>query len=117
MMEAANGDQSKINKIREFVLDNSLEAHEKGFMSTTMDKNIALDFASPKPSDVKKTPKMLWILDTKPNTKGAYLDPLNLEGKCSFEKEILLQKDTDIKIKDMAFKDGIWLVKGEVSNI
>ena len=85
-------------------------------MSTTMDKNIALDFASHKPSDTKKTPKMLWILDTKSNTKGAYLDPLNLEGKCSFEKEILLQKDTDIKIKDMAFKDGIWLVKGEVSN-
>lgn len=116
MMASARGDQNKINKIREFVLDNSLEATEKGFMSTTMDKSIALDFASPKPSDTGRVPKMVWILDTKPNTKGAYLDPLNLGGKASFEKEVLLQRDSNIKIKDINFKDGLWYVKGEVSN-
>lgn len=114
MRDAANkNDTKKINKIREYILDNKVKAHNAGFLSTSLDKDIAKDFAKPTATSESG---IIFELTTKPNTKGAYMEALGINNILTAENEVLLQKGSDITIKDCSFVNGQWIVKGEVSN-
>ena len=114
MREAAkHNNTKKINKIREYILDHDVKAHNAGFLSTSLDKDIAKDFA--KPTSISEN-GIIFELTTKPNTKGVYMEALGINNILTAENEVLLQKASDITIKDCNFVDGQWIIKGEVSN-
>lgn len=107
-----NVDKDKLNKIREFLMNNEIVAKQPSFMSTTMDKNVAYEYYI----EPQKGANVLFELTTKPNTKGAFVEQLTKRNNLSFEREVLLQRDSNIKLNDVKFKDGQWFVFGEVSN-
>ena len=55
-------------------------------------------------------------MKTKPNTKGAFLEQLPGRDYLAHEKEVLLQKGSDLRISDVKFENGYWTVVGEVAN-
>ncbi|MBR1754648.1 hypothetical protein IJ732_07425 [bacterium] len=97
------------SKVKEILLDNEISAVQHGFLSTSMDKSLAKRFARN---------HILWEFTTEPNTKGLYIEGVNLNGIFSDEKEVLLQKDSKITIQSADY-DGSknsWYIKAKVSN-
>lgn len=110
MKEAATyNDENMINEIKELVLDNEITAVQPGFMSTTLNHGM---------SDAFALNRIDWEFEVAPNTKGAYIDASNLVNLFSRENEVLLQKGSKIKIKDIEFDNEkcVWKLKAEVSN-
>ena len=107
------GKQSDFDKVREFVLDNEIVATQKGFTSTSLKRLIGNNFAT---CSYDGHQKMLWEYQTVPGTKGAYIEPLTSISVLASENEVLLQKNSQIKIDDLYWEDGIWKAKGKISN-
>ncbi|MBR1753223.1 hypothetical protein IJ732_00150 [bacterium] len=109
MFDAANScENEEIDKLREFVLDNELSAIQPGFLSTSLSRNTASAFSFSAPRDKG----CIFEFKTAPNTKGAFADiSPGLD-----EYEVLLQKGSKIKINDMFYDHGTWIIQAEVSN-
>lgn len=107
-------DEKQINKIREYVLNHDITAHQPSFMSTSIDKSAVYDGFLSEVSNGKRN--VLFELKTKPNTKGAFLEQLPGREFLAQEKEVLLQKGSDLRISDVKFENGYWTVVGEVAN-
>lgn len=98
-----------VNQIREFVQDNKLTAIQAGFMSTSMNQERGSDF-------FKKG--FIWEITTAPNTKGVFVEGLNISSRYPSEDEVLLQKGTTLTINDIKFdkKEKRWTVFATASN-
>ena len=106
----------EMQKIKEFILDNDIQVKQKGFLSTTLNKNVAEDYAD-RGIMLKTTPRLIWELDVKPNSKAVLTEAVNLSGLGMNECELLFQKNSNILIKDMSYDNNynLWTIKGEVS--
>lgn len=111
MMNAKTPEQ--VNKVREFIMDNEITAHQPSFMSTSFDKHIANAFAASSYEFNQDSNTILWELKTTENTKGILLDTIKSDVS---EEEVLLQKGSSIKITDAHYCNGFWKLNGEVSN-
>ncbi|MBR1754649.1 hypothetical protein IJ732_07430 [bacterium] len=115
MFLAANSnDDNEILKMKEFVLDNEITVKMPAFTSTSLTENIALDFKD----NYIFNDKVVWKLDVAPNTKGTFVEGLYTNGHFKEQNEVLLQKGSQIKIKDLDFdkEEGCWMINGVVSN-
>ncbi|MBR1753222.1 hypothetical protein IJ732_00145 [bacterium] len=108
-LEEARFDKKRLQKLNEMFLDNEVIAHQPSFMSTTISKDLCNEFGHS---------GFYWELTTAPNTKAAYIEPLVINSCMDDEREVLLQKGSNIKIKGVEFDEKYlkWCVKGEVSN-
>lgn len=106
--------KQEISKIIEFVQDHQLTAKIPTFASTTLDKNVAVEFTEK--YSIKD--KLLWNLDVKPKTKGMFIEGLYTNGHFKGQNEVLLQKGSNIEIKniDYDYKNGCWTINGTVYN-
>ena len=93
-------------------MNNEIVAKQPSFMSTTMDKKVAYEYYV----EPQKGANVLFELTTKPNTKGVFVEQLTKRNNLSFEREVLLQRNSELKLKDVNFKNGFWTVSAEVSN-
>lgn len=110
MLEASLiNDRKKINKIKELVADNEITTIQSGFLSTTMNKNVSDKFARD---------QVVWEFETEPDTKGIFIEGLNMFGIYADEEEVLLQKNSKITLTDIDFNsdNGVWYIKAKVSN-
>lgn len=110
MLDASlSNNKSKINKIKELVADNEISTTQTGFLSTTINKNVSDRFARD---------QVVWEFETAPDTKGIFIEGLNMFGIYSDEEEVLLQKNSKITLTDIDFNqnNGVWYVKAKVSN-
>lgn len=100
-------DPKNVNEVKELLLNNEITATRSSFMSTSIKDDI-----------FSKRGDILWKLKVLPNSKGAFIDGLNFNGKYSQEMELLLQKDSKIKITNAEFDKNSekWILEGEVSN-
>lgn len=107
-------DDKEINKVREFVLDNEVTAKIPAFASTSIDKNVAIDFTETHSFD----DRVIFNLDVSPDTKGTFIEGFYTKGKFKKQNEVLLQKGSEIKIKDINYdkENGVWIIEGRVSN-
>ena len=114
MMEEAVSSKKPENiaKVREFVLDNEITAVQDGYLSTSIDKNFV------DTSCFKEKTGIIWSLKTAPDTKGMFMEAINLPQMNSDENEILLQKGSKIKITDIQYNKSkkMWEISGEISN-
>ena len=83
-------------------------------MSTPLDENVADGFAS----QYSEEDKVIWEFTLKPNTKGIFIEGLNMFGIYADEEEVLLQKNSKITLTDIDFNsdNGVWYIKAKVSN-
>lgn len=110
MLEAKeNENDEQINKIREFVLDNKVTAIQDGFMSTSINKERGTDFFKN---------GIAWEITTAPNTKGVFVEGLNISAMYPSEDEVLLQKGTKLLINDIQYDkdEKRWTVFATASN-
>lgn len=110
MKEAATyNDENMINEIKELVLDNEITAIQPGFMSASLNENV---------SDAFAVNRISWELTPEKDAKGSYVDSVNLVNLFSVENEVLLQKNSKIKIDSIDYDSEkcIWKLKGRVSN-
>ena len=110
MKEAATfNDENLINEIKELVLDNEITAIQPGFMSLSLNKDTSEAFS---------VNRISWELTPEKDTKGAYVDSLNIVGLFATENEVLLQKNSKITIDSIDYDNEkcIWRLKGRVSN-
>lgn len=77
------------------------EITEKGFMSTTTDRDIAMDFGS---FTGAQTPVIIEFNKLSDNVRGADLSMFDIAE--DQQKEILLHTDMKYKITDISIKDG-----------
>lgn len=105
--------KGNVNDVREFILDHEVTTKQPSFMSTSMDKNYAKLFVKEKCIPGERL-QGLFEITTAPNTKGAFLEYASKMN----ESEVLLQKDSVLKLKDINFneKENLWEIKAEVSN-
>lgn len=110
---AKSGDNEKIEKIREFILDNEITAVQPAFMSTSYHWEM--------PDALHNG--IIWELTPQKGTKGLFLDALNIKdtsifGNSKNEQEILLQKGSKLKIEDLFYNQErkLWKIKATVSN-
>lgn len=105
-----SGDINKINKVKEFILDNEITATQKSFMSASTEKENAHFFSKGK--------NIMWELDVKPKTKAVFVEGINPSGNFSNEREFLFQNGSNLKILNAELdpQSKIWYLKGEVSN-
>lgn len=103
---------AQLQKIKEFVLDNELQAHYPSFLSTSVDNNI---FQGTIPGGKG----LFWEIEVPKDTKGVYLESLNTEGRilCK-ENEFLIQKGANILIKSIDYdeKENQWKITGQILN-
>lgn len=106
---AAYNDENMINEIKELVLDNEITATQPGFMSASLDDNMCMAFS---------LNRISWELTPEKDTKGSYVDSVNLVNLFSAENEVLLQKNSKIKIDSIDYDSEkcLWKLKGRVSN-
>lgn len=104
---AQSKNYNEIEKVKEFVLNNEITVTQPAFMSTSANKDTALE----------RKNGIFWIFETEPNTKGAYLEGLNTSFY-TFQDEVLLQKNSKIKLMSCDYNsyDNIWCIKAKVSN-
>ena len=59
-----------------------------------------------------------FIFDVMPNTKGCYIENFNIIGTYCEEDEVLLQKNTHIKIKSAEYdkEKELWYLHASLSN-
>ncbi len=111
-MYAAQKSRNKeeINKIKEFVLDNEITAFQPAFMSTTISQDKSSNFGSRE--------GFVWEITTEPNTKGVFVEGLNIGNFFPNEDEVLLQKGTTLKINGISFDYDAnkWCVSATASN-
>lgn len=109
MMQSAaqSKDYNEIEKVKEFVLNNEITVTQPAFMSTSANKDTALE----------RKNGIFWIFETEPNTKGAYLEGLNTSFY-TFQDEVLLQKNSKIKLMSCDYNsdENIWCIRAKVSN-
>lgn len=105
--------KGNVNAVREFILDHEVTTKQPSFMSTSMDKYCAKLFVKEKYIPGERL-QGLFEITTAPNTKGAFLEYASKMN----ESEVLLQKDSVLKLKDINFneKENLWEIKAEVSN-
>lgn len=110
MLKAKENDDAEIvNQIREFVLDNKVTAIQDGFMSTSISKERGTDFFKN---------GIAWEITTAPNTKGVFVEGLNISAMYPSEDEVLLQKGTKLLINDIQYDkdEKRWTVFATASN-
>lgn len=112
-----SGDINEINKVKEFILDNEITVTNPRFMSSSLKSNIDKTFNLFGKKSVLGT-KILWKLKTEPNTKGLYIEAVNISGKDADQNEILLQKDSKMVITNVDYdeKNKMWIFDAKVSN-
>ncbi len=97
--------EGKLDTVIQDIIKSNPEVTQKAFMSTSLSDRF-----------LYKT--INWELEVKPGTKGIFMETLPT-ADTGRELEVLLQKDSKIKIKDIEFRQGKipqWFIKGEVSN-
>ena len=109
--------ETRVDELREFVMDNEISAIQPGFMSTTIDKNLMKWFKGVPGPDMAE-PNVIWELRTTANTKGAFLEGLNADAFACEELEVLLQKNSKITIEDIQYNKyhDKWYINARVSN-
>ncbi|MBR1754647.1 hypothetical protein IJ732_07420 [bacterium] len=108
MMKKASesNDNNEIKKVEDFINNKKgLTATQPAFMSTSANSN----------NEFERKDWIYWELETEPNTKGLYLESLTTSFY-SFHDEVLLQKGSKIEIENAQYRNGIWYMKGKVSN-
>ena len=115
--ELSRNFKKSVNKIREFVMDNEITAHQKGFTSTSIDKSFVETFDTPFASPLSRQ-NVLWTFTTTPNTKGIFVEGLNASEYAGYEQEVLLQKGSKFEINDIFYNwtNGMWEISAKVSN-
>ena len=97
------GDTTLIEKVKNMVKKGNLTATQERFMSTSFNPNVW-------------SGSIHWELNVPKGAKGVFLEGVNVKGHNQGECEFLLQKDSNINIIDIDFKNGHWVLKGSVSN-
>lgn len=97
------GDDTLIEQVKNWVKKGNLVATQERFMSTSYDPNVWHG-------------ELHWELEVQKGSKGVFLEGINVHGSNQGECEFLLQKDSNILITDIDFKNGHWELKGSVSN-
>ena len=116
MMDASkSGDINKINEVKEFVLDNEIQAKNPRFMSTSLENNM--NKTGLKNLVLTKT-SFLWKMKVKPNTKGLYIESFNAPGQYAEQNEVILQKGSKLSIENLDYnpKRKTWIIDATVSN-
>lgn len=113
-LASKSNDNKEINKIKEFILDNEITFKIPAFASTSINKNVAIDFTKSCSFDNR----VIFNLDVSPNTKGVFIESLYTKGKFKHQNEVLLQKGSEVKIKSLDYdkENGIWILNGKVYN-
>lgn len=114
---AKSGDKNEIDKVKEFILDNEITVTNPRFMSTSLNDNINETFNLFGKSTVKGT-RILWRLKTEPQTKGIFIEAVNITGKDANQNEILLQKNSKMTITNVDYdeENRMWIFDAKVSN-
>lgn len=104
----------KIASVKEFILDNKITLKMPTFVSTSLDEKVAKGFAD----QYSEKDKVIWEFETKPNTKGAFIEGLYAKARFNFQNEVLLQKGSTIEIKEADYDERLktWIIKASVSN-
>lgn len=112
-----SGDKNEINKVKEFILDNEITVTNPRFMSTSMNNDIDKTFNLFGKSSIQGT-KILWKLKTEPNTKGLFIEAVNITGKDASQNEILLQKGSKMLITNVDYDEAnkMWIFDAKVKN-
>lgn len=96
-------DDTLIEQVKNWVKKGNLVATQERFMSTSYSPNVW-------------SGDLHWELEVQKGSKGVFLEGVNVKGHNQGECEFLLQKDSNILITDIDFKNGHWELKGSVSN-
>lgn len=102
--------QNLLNKAKKLLADiKGKEKQEKGFMSTTKDQDIALNWGGYSGSEMP----MVLEIKTNPNTKGYDVSKFyEIDG--DEQKEVLLSRNQKYKINDIGWKNGNIYAKVEL---
>jgi len=96
-------------KLREHISNNSYNAVQERFTSTSMLKAV-----NPGTSD---NSLIVWDLEVQPGSRGIYIEGANYTGKRCKEREFLLQKNSNIELTGIRYSDdGKWHLQGKISN-
>ena len=104
LMNAANGSKADRDALIDHILDHDYVATQERFMSTSMLPGH--NFSG----------SIVWELEVQKGSKGVFLEGINVQGSFSSECELLLQKDSQILITDIEYKNNQWHLKGKVTN-
>lgn len=117
MMDNVANNPEEFDKFREFILDNEITTTQPCFMATSISKDLVKTFSGVEGPD-KKPANVIWNFHVAPNTKGVYIEALNSSGSGFAEKEVLVQKNTQIKIQDVKYNKykDIWEFDAQISN-
>lgn len=116
-------DGSKLSDIMEEVeksgnqekIKNCIELIKKSNCTKTQERFISTSIAEP-PGIFKNKSDIVWELEVPSGTKGAYIETMNISPNKMEEGqfEYLIQRNSNIEIKDAAFVDGKWHLKGKI---
>lgn len=117
IMDKVSENPDEFNKFREYILDNKITATQPCFMATSISKDVVKNFKGVEGPD-KKDANIVWNFKVKPNTKGVFIEGLNAANNSASEKEVLLQKGSQIQIQDVKYNKyhNIWEFDATVSN-
>ena len=109
MMQETEENPENEQKIKDIIKNNNISVKNAGFLSTSYDKYAAYNFSKN---------RIFWTFITEPNTKGAFIDGINVNRLYVDEKEVLLQKNSKITLLDAEYnsKNGLWKISARVSN-
>ena len=113
---AKNNNQEEIMQIKNLIKNNKITVIQPSFMSTTSDSGIAeKHLVEPL---INEKDGIFWTFELEPDTKGAYVEALNLDRSFSDEKEFLLNKNVKIEIQEADFDEynKYWVIKAKISN-
>ncbi len=117
MMSEAKFNPDEMKKLKEFICDNEISSLQEAFLSTTLNKNLAISYVDTEYFTPENS-HVIWELDTKSGTKGVFAEAFNITGMNVGEKEILFQKGSKFTLKDIDYDRNreIWFIKGEIKN-
>ena len=101
--------REKLLKLKEFVLDNEIKAHQPSFLSTSLREDLDKFFG---------LKNVVWEFNIPKGTKGVYIEAMNSQGIMAREDEFLIQKGSTITINsiDYDFEKNLWKLKADVSH-
>ena len=104
---AKSGDQKEIEKCIHAIRMIGCSKTQERFLSTSLKEA---------PSTFSNRSSIIWELDIPVGTKGTYMETTNLSSSLIEEGqfEFLIQRNSQIEIKDANFIDGKWHLKGKV---
>ncbi|MBP3925067.1 hypothetical protein J6E39_07495 [bacterium] len=101
--------QIKDVKTREQLLDNiryeDIMINQERFMSTSMCEDVHFN-----ESDIR------WEFDLPAGTKGTFIESYNTETTKGNQTEFLLQRNSQISIKDIEYENGVWKIYADIKN-